>query len=120
MKRILIVEDEADIRDLIRLTLEMEAYDIREAVDGEDGLRQAQDWQPHLILLDVMMPGRFNGLALCEQLRRSSQLARTKVVMLSACSQPADRRAGLEAGADDYLVKPFSPQALLDVIHRMV
>ena len=120
MKRILIVEDEADIRDLIRLTLEMEAYDIREAVDGEDGLRQAQDWQPHLILLDVMMPGRLNGLALCEQLRRSPQLARTKVVMLSACNQPSDRRAGLQAGADDYLVKPFSPRELLDVIHRMV
>ncbi len=120
MKRILIVEDEADIRDLIRLTLEMEAYDICEAVDGEDGLRQAQDWQPHLILLDVMMPGRLNGLALCEQLRRSPQLARTKVVMLSACNQPSDRRAGLQAGADDYLVKPFSPRELLDVIHRMV
>lgn len=120
MKRILIVEDEADIRELIRMTLEMEAYDIREAVDGDDGLRQAQDWQPHLILLDVKMPGRLDGLALCEQLRRLPQLGRTKVVMLSALRETAHRRAGLNAGADDYLVKPFSPRELLDVIQRMV
>lgn len=120
MKRILIVEDDADIRDLIRMTLEMESYDIHEAVDGDSGLQQALAWQPHLILLDVMMPGRLNGLAVCEQVRRSPPLSRTKVVILSARSHATDRQAGLQAGADAYLVKPFSPRELLDVIHRMI
>lgn len=69
MKKILIVEDHADIRRLIRMTLEFEAYDIYEAVDGEEGLRMAQEVQPDLVLLDVMMPGQLNGLEVCSLLK---------------------------------------------------
>lgn len=113
MKKILIVDDHADIRRLIRMTLEFEDYDIREAADGEAALEMAAQQSPDLVLLDVMMPGRINGLEVCRHL---SGAAGPRVIMLSARGQAGDREAGLQAGADAYLVKPFSPLQLIDCI----
>lgn len=120
MKRILIVEDQADIRKLIRMTLEFEDYQLHEASDGASGLGAAQAIQPDLVLLDVMMPGELGGLQVCRRIKGDSALAATKVVLLTARGQQKDREAGAQAGADDYLVKPFSPLQLIETLERLV
>jgi CheY-like chemotaxis protein len=116
MKKILIVDDHADIRRLIRMTLEFDSYEIHEAADGEAALAAVASMQPDLVLLDVMMPGAIDGLAVCRHIRASPALAATRVMLLSARGQARDREAGLQAGADSYLVKPFSPLQLIDNI----
>jgi CheY-like chemotaxis protein len=120
MKRVLIVEDQADIRKLIRMTLEFEPYEIHEAANGTDGLRLATEVQPDLILLDVMMPGELDGLQVCARVRMLPALAGTRVVLLTARGQTQDRDAGQEAGADEYLIKPFSPLQLIETIERLM
>lgn len=120
MKRALIVEDQADIRELIRMTLELEYTDIHEAENGDSGLVAARGLRPDLVLLDVMMPGSLDGFEVCRQLRADPSLRRTKVVMLTARGQESDQKEGLRAGADAYLTKPFSPKQLLDVVNRLV
>ena len=116
MKRVLIVEDQADIRKLIRMTLEFEDYEIHEASDGAAGLRIARDIKPDLMLLDVMMPGGIDGLEVCRRIRANPRHRRTKILMLSA----RDREVGREVGADEYLVKPFSPLQLIETIERLL
>jgi len=113
MKKILIVEDHADIRRLIRMTLEFEPVEIREAPDADAGLDLARAWLPDLVLADVMMPGSIDGLGLVSALRADAALQRVPVLLLSARGQSTDRQAGLDAGATDYLLKPFSPMQLL-------
>ena len=120
MKRVLIVEDQADIRKLIRMTLEFEPYEIHEAANGTDGLRLAVEVQPDLILLDVMMPGELDGLQVCARVRALPALQGTRVVVLTARGQTQDRDAGQEAGADEYLIKPFSPLQLIETIERLM
>ncbi len=120
MKRVLIVEDQADIRKLIRMTLEFEPYEIHEAANGTDGLRLAVEVQPDLILLDVMMPGELDGLQVCARVRALPALQATRVVLLTARGQTQDRDAGQEAGADEYLIKPFSPLQLIETIERLM
>jgi len=120
MKRVLIVEDQADIRKLIRMTLEFEDYEIHEANDGAAGLRVAREMKPDLMLLDVMMPGGINGLQVCQRIKADPALRHTKVVMLTARDQPADRQAASAAGADHYLAKPFSPIELLNTVSRLL
>ena len=120
MKRILIVEDQADIRKLIRMTLEFESYEIHEASDGAFGLRMAIAVLPDLVLLDVMMPGEMDGLQVCQAIKSNPALASVKVVLLTARGQAGDREAGKRAGADEYLVKPFSPLQLMDTIERLM
>ena len=114
------MEDQADIRELIRVTLEFENFEIHEAANGADGLAAAEKHKPDLILLDVMMPGGMDGLEVCRRARANSALRRTKIVMLTAKGQQADRAAGVAAGADEYLLKPFSPLDLLKLVGRMV
>lgn len=119
MQRILIVEDHADIRRLIRMTLEFEDCEITEAGDAEAGWDAAQQQRPDLILLDVMMPGGSSGLDLCRAFKASPRLRQVPVVILSARGSSADREDGLAAGACAYLVKPFSPMQLLDLMARL-
>ena len=120
MKRILIVDDQQDIRELVRMTLEMDGYQVHEAGDGETGLQMAARVSPDLMLLDVMMPGAIDGLDVCRRIRADLGRRKTKVVMLSARGQPSDHKAGLDAGADAYLSKPFSPRQLLQIVSTMV
>lgn len=120
MKRILIVEDQADIRKLIRLTLEFENYEIHEASDGTFGLRLAQAIKPDVMLLDVMMPGELDGLQVCQRIKSDPALQSIQVVMLTARGQQKDREAGERAGADEYLVKPFSPLELIETLERLL
>lgn len=118
MKKILIVEDHADIRRLIRMTLEFEPCEIREASDAQAGWQQALHFKPDLALMDVMMPGDQSGLDLCQAIKLEPALAHTRVIILSARGNSVDREAGLRAGADEYLVKPFSPMQLLAMVER--
>jgi two-component system, OmpR family, phosphate regulon response regulator PhoB len=120
MKRVLIVEDQSDIRKLIRMTLEFEAYEIHEASDGATGLRMARAVLPSIVLLDVMMPGEMDGLQVCQAIKADAKLRDVKVVLLTARGQARDQEAGRAAGADEYLVKPFSPLQLIDTIERLM
>jgi CheY-like chemotaxis protein len=117
--RLLIVEDQPDIRKLIHMTLEFEGYELLEAENGIEGLRQAQHARPVVVLLDVMMPGELDGYQVCERIRADPALAATRVIMLTARGQQADHEAGRKAGADAYLTKPFSPLELIDTIERL-
>ena len=117
MSRLLIIEDELPMRTALTDVLAGEGYRVLTAADGETGLRCALDEQPDLILLDLMMP-RLDGYALCAELRR---LKRTMpVLMLTAKGQLEDRVKGLDAGADDYLVKPFSTEELLARVRALL
>jgi DNA-binding response OmpR family regulator len=117
MSRILIIEDEAPMRTALADLLTAEGYRALSAADGESGLQRALDEKPDLILLDIMMP-KLDGFALCAELRR---LALTvPVLMLTAKGQIEDRVAGLDAGADDYLVKPFSTEELLARVRALL
>ena len=120
MKSVLIVEDQADIRELIRMTLELEEVSIEEADNGERGLQAARASHPDLMLLDVMMPGALDGFAVCKQIKADPDTRRMKVVLLTARSQDSDRQEGDRAGADAYLTKPFSPRQLLGVVHGLL
>ena len=119
MKKILIVDDHADIRKLLRMTMEFVAYEIFEAADGQSGLNLAEELHPDLVLLDVMMPGGIDGLEVCRRIKANAQLARSKVILLTARGQSEDRAAGCEAGADEYLVKPFSLLQLIETINKL-
>jgi two-component system phosphate regulon response regulator PhoB len=112
MHRILIVEDERDIADLIGFNLERAGYETIKAHDGVKGIELALRERPDLILLDLMLPG-CDGYSVFRELRRDARTVNTPVIMLTARAQTEDRIQGLEAGADDYLTKPFSPKELM-------
>ncbi len=112
MHRILIIEDEHDIADLIAFNLKRGGYEVIQAHDGLEGTEMALRERPDLILLDLMLPGR-NGYSLFRELRRDVRTAGTPVIILTARAQTEDKIQGLEAGADDYLTKPFSPKELM-------
>ena len=109
-KRILVVDDESNIVDILRFNLQREGYEVLAAYDGKDGLEKAQTRSPDLILLDVMLP-EMDGFQVCEELRKTDRL--TPIIMLTAREEERDRVMGLELGADDYVVKPFSVRELL-------
>lgn len=112
MHRILIVEDERDISDLISFNLQRAGYETVRAYNGIEATEMAMRERPDLILLDLMLPGR-DGYSVFRELRRDTRTANTPVIMLTAKAQTEDRIQGLEAGADDYLTKPFSPKELI-------
>jgi len=112
MSRILIIEDETDIADLIALHVQRNGLTPILAHDGITGLALAKTAGPALILLDLMLPG-MDGVRVFRELRRDPRTLHTPVIMLTARAQTADRVAGLELGADDYVTKPFSPRELL-------
>ena len=117
MERLLIIEDEAPMRTALADLLAAEGYRVLTAADGASGLRRALDEKPDLILLDIMLP-RLDGFALCAELRRLSNPV--PVLMLTAKGQVEDRVTGLDAGADDYLVKPFSTEELLARVRALL
>jgi CheY-like chemotaxis protein len=118
-RRVLTIDDQTDIRRLIRMTLEFEGFDVLEAGGGPEGLEMAWSKKPDLILLDVMMPG-MTGLTVASMLRTDERLKHIPVVMLTALDRESDMEAGLATGAQAYLAKPFSPMELLDVVERLI
>jgi len=117
--RILIVEDEDDIRELIRYNLELANYAVTEAESGEDGLKSAVRNKPDLILLDVMLPGR-DGLQVCRDLKQNEDTREIPIILVTARGEESDIVAGLELGADDYIVKPFSPRVLVARVRTLL
>jgi two-component system, OmpR family, alkaline phosphatase synthesis response regulator PhoP len=111
-KRILVVEDEEDIRELLRYNLVKEGYVVSGAASGEEALRRARAEKPDLVLLDLMLPG-VDGLEVCRALKRDKTTERIPVIMVTAKGEETDVVAGLELGADDYIVKPFSPKVVI-------
>ena len=109
-KRILIVEDEKNIVDILSFNLSKEGYDTLEAYDGQAGLQLALEQDPDLVLLDLMLP-KMDGFDVCRQLRQAGR--NTPVIMLTAREEETDKVLGLELGADDYITKPFSMRELL-------
>jgi phosphate regulon transcriptional regulator PhoB len=111
-QKILVVEDEPDIRKLVQYNLTQEHFKVLEAEDGEQALKIVQRDKPNLLILDLMLPG-LSGLELCRILRDRSDTAKLPILMLTAKAGETDRVLGLEMGADDYLTKPFSPRELV-------
>src|SRR3954463_12735626 len=109
MKTILVVDDERNIVDLVRLYLEKEGFAVVAAADGEEGLALHRRHEPDLVILDLMLP-KLDGLEVCREIRRMGD---TPVLMLTARSDDIDAIIGLELGADDYVTKPFHPRALV-------
>ena len=109
--RVLIADDDRDILELVGFRLETSGYDVLKAEDGEDALRVAAESAPDLVVLDVMMP-KLDGYEVTRRLRAEEATARIPVILLTARVQEADIARGFEAGADDYLKKPFSPREL--------
>ena len=119
MATILIAEDEETIRALIRLTLDTGHFEILEVEDGVSAVTSARERRPDLVLLDWSMPGR-SGIEVCKTLRADPATASAKIVMLTARAQASDRLAGLAAGADAFITKPFSPLELLDTVAEVI
>src|SRR4051812_45997475 len=113
---ILIVDDEPDIGALLAVNLEAEGYDCHLATRGDDALSIALELRPDLVVLDLMLPG-VDGVEVCRQLRKDPRTVTTGIIMLTAKSLPSDRLAGLDAGADDYVDKPFDVDELVARVH---
>jgi phosphate regulon transcriptional regulator PhoB len=111
-RTILVVEDESDIRALVRFHLEQEGYVVREVERGEDALEQLASVRPALIVLDLMLPG-MDGIEVCRRVRGGADTSTIPIIVLTARASEVDRVLGLELGADDYVTKPFSPRELL-------
>lgn len=119
MAKILIAEDEQDIRDLIKLTLEFSGFDVVSARDGAEAVALAQDGDFDLILMDVRMP-RMTGYEACRRLREMEVTRQTPIIFLSAKGQEAEVQTGLEAGADEYILKPFAPDVLAERVRAVL
>ncbi|HNS93054.1 MAG TPA: response regulator [Thauera sp.] len=116
---LLVVEDQPEIRKLICMTMDYDGFEVHEADNGDTGLRMVKALRPHIVLLDVMMPGQLDGIQVCERIRADPEIAHIPVVMLTARSQQTDLEAGRRAGCNAYLTKPFSPLQLIETVERL-
>jgi CheY-like chemotaxis protein len=117
--KVLVCDNEEALRALVRGTLEIGDYEIAEARDGDESIELARKFEPDLIILDMMMPGR-SGLEVMAELRADDRFANTPVIMLTARAQAADREAALQAGVTRFLAKPFSPVELASIVEELV
>src|ERR1700689_2101966 len=111
-QKVLVVEDEGDIRELLRYNLAQEGFAVEEAADGAEALDRIARRAPDLLVLDLMLP-RMSGLELCRRMRANQETARLPILVVTAKGAEVDRVLGLEMGADDYVVKPFSPREVV-------
>jgi two-component system phosphate regulon response regulator PhoB len=117
--RILVVDDDADIRDMLSFKLAHAGYEVHTEEDGETGLAAAQELRPDVVLLDWMMP-RMTGPEVCLALRQEPETARLPVILLTAKAQEADVQRGFATGVDDYVCKPFSPRELVSRVQALL
>jgi two-component system alkaline phosphatase synthesis response regulator PhoP len=117
--KILVVDDENYILHILDFSLGAEGYEVITAEDGEEAICKARDERPDLVVLDVMMP-KLDGFEVCRTLKRDPDLNGTPVILLSAKSRDIDQKQGYEAGADDYITKPFSPGRLIERVHGLL
>jgi two-component system, OmpR family, phosphate regulon response regulator PhoB len=118
-QRLLIVEDEQALVTMLRYNLEREGFEVSEAADGEEALLRIAEEKPDLVLLDWMLP-LVSGIEVCRRIRRTPQTRTLPVILLTARGEEADRVRGLESGADDYVVKPFSPGELVARVRALI
>ncbi|MBN2613486.1 MAG: response regulator transcription factor [Bacteroidales bacterium] len=117
--KILIVDDEPDIVEFLSYNLKREGYEVNSALNGFDGIDVARKFRPHLILLDIMMPG-MDGIETCEQMRATHGLEQTVIAFLTARGEDYSQVAGFDAGADDYITKPIKPKVLISRIKALL
>ena len=117
--KILVVDDDPDIRDVLNITLSQEGYEIIEATDGQEGLKLAQTKNPDLVILDFKMP-KLDGKAVCRELKKDILLSHMPIIMLTGKGDVSDKVGGIDAGVDDYVVKPFEPQELIARIRMVI
>lgn len=116
--KVLIVEDDKSLSDILSYNLEKEGYNVFRAYDGREGIEQAKLKKPDIVLLDIMLPA-VNGMDVCRQLRKSKETKDSTILMLTAKAEDLDQISGFEAGADDYVVKPYSIRVLLQRIRAL-
>ncbi|MDP9434919.1 MAG: response regulator [Actinomycetota bacterium] len=116
--KVLVVDDDDVIRQLITVNLELEGFEVTAAVDGQDCLDKVKDVEPVVVTLDIMMP-RMDGWEAAERLRADPETAGIKIVLLSARAQEADLQRGVTLGVDAYLTKPFDPDELIATVRRL-
>ncbi|HEX6754589.1 MAG TPA: response regulator [Mycobacteriales bacterium] len=116
--RVLVVDDEAVIRQLIVINLELEGFEVHQAVDGLDAIGTAREVDPDVVTLDVMMPG-LDGWATAQRLRSDPATSRARIVLISARTRPADVERGQDSGADAYVTKPFDPDEVVRAVRRL-
>src|SRR5881398_2583464 len=119
MTRVLVIDDEAPIRLLCRVNLEAEGMDVLEAADGPSGLDEAREQRPHVVLLDVMMPG-LDGWRVAEQLLEDDRTSEIPIIFLTARAEFRDRARGLDIGGVDYVTKPFNPLELAPLVEDVI
>jgi two-component system alkaline phosphatase synthesis response regulator PhoP len=117
-KKILVIEDDPHILDLIRKTLQNVGYEVVTALDGSEGLRKVKETHPQLVVLDISLPG-MDGYQICHYLRSDQETLNLPILMVTALSRPTDQRHGFEVGADDYLTKPFHLSDLVTKIQSL-
>ena len=118
-QKILVVDDEPDILELVQYNLEKEGFAVRTASNGVEAIDLASQWSPHLILLDVMMP-EMDGMETCIKIRENAKLDDAVIAFLTARSEDYSQIAGFDAGADDYITKPIKPRVLLSRIKALL
>ena len=118
-KTILIIDDEPDMIYAVQMQLEANGYNVITAGDGEEGLEEARNQKPNLIILDLMLP-KLDGYKICRLLKFDEKYRKIPIIMYTARGQEEDKNLGYEVGADIYLVKPFEPKVLLENIHSLL
>ena len=118
-KKILLVDDEPNVVKSLAFVLRKEGYDVSSASNGEDAMTMIQESKPSLMFLDVMMP-RKNGYEVCQEVKNNSALSDIHIIMLTAKGQEADKEKGLNAGADEFMTKPFSPMVVVDRVKELL
>ncbi len=120
MKKILIVDDQLEVRELVEVTLRVEDYRILQAASGETAIEIAKTEKPDLIIMDVMMPGGMDGLEATKIIKNDQEIKSSTIVILTAKGQQVDKQKGYEAGADAYFTKPFSPLELIRKVDEIL
>lgn len=118
-KKILIVDDEAQLVDMVKMRLEANNYDVIVAYDGQEGLDKARKEKPDLIILDLMLP-KMDGYKVCRMLKFDEKYKSIPIIMFTARAQEEDEKVSMEVGANAYVTKPFEPKALLDKIQELI
>jgi two-component system, OmpR family, alkaline phosphatase synthesis response regulator PhoP len=119
MERILLVDDEKDILEFLKYNLQKEGFEVKTCNNGMDAIEKAAKFLPHLILLDVMMPG-MDGIETCQRLRRLPEMRETRIIFLSARGEDFSQLAAYDAGADDYVTKPIKPKVLISKLKAIL
>jgi len=118
-EKILVVDDEEDYLNLLRLILLPEGFEVETAVDGEEALEKLEKFNPSLLILDVNLP-KINGYELCKKIREEKRFAKLPIIMLTVRSKEEEEAFGLEIGCDDYITKPFEPTALVARVNAVL